>query len=118
MSVRTRAYCERGDSVEDPTSEDLGRLVSGLTRSNRFVIVERLDAANSEYYMQAYLRDDGAYWLEYRNGGADTHFQTTCLTPQVLKRVFTMWRYSMPGWLDWFVWQPWFHDPDARDSGV
>ena len=60
MSSKARAFNERGNTVENPISDDLHALLGGLTLSNRFVVVERLDAENAEYYMQAYLRDDGA----------------------------------------------------------
>lgn len=107
MSTKARAFNERGDSVENPTSEDLGTLLGGLTLSNRFVIVERLDAENAEYYMQAYLCDDGAYRLEYRDGSAAAHFGTSCRGSRLLGQVFTMWLYRLPGWWEACTWTTW-----------
>ncbi|MDF5751803.1 hypothetical protein [Spongiactinospora sp. TRM90649] len=102
-----RAFNERGDSVENPTSGDLNSLLRELTFANRFLVVERLDAENDEYYIQAYLRDDGAYWLEYRDGSADAHFRTSCRTLPVLAQIITMWLYRLPGWRETLPWTPW-----------
>lgn len=107
MHLRARASNERGEVVEVPTSEDIRTLLSGLTSANRFVIVERLDAENDEHYMQVYLQDDGAYWLEYREGDADTHFQTSGRSLRLIWQTFTMWLYRLPGWRDAFIWRPW-----------
>ncbi|MEV4177710.1 hypothetical protein [Nonomuraea sp. NPDC049709] len=113
MSSEARAFNERGDTVEGPTSDDLHGLLRGLTASNRFLVVERLDAENNEYYMQAYLRDDGTYWLEYRNGCADAHFRASCRTLQVLVQVFAMWLYRLPGWRETLTWTAWSAESEA-----
>ncbi|MCO6010171.1 hypothetical protein NE236_34925 [Actinoallomurus purpureus] len=107
MDLRARASNERGEVIGGPTSEDIRALLSGLTSANRFVIVERLDAENDEHYMQAYLQDDGAYWLEYREGDADTHFQTSSRSLRLIFQTFTMWLYRLPGWRDSFIWNSW-----------
>ncbi|MDN3356802.1 hypothetical protein [Actinomadura sp. DC4] len=114
MASRARASNERGDVVDGPISEDIRTLLNGLGPGNHFVIVERLDAENDEHYMQAYLHDDGSYWLEYREGTADTHFQTSSRSPQLISQTFTKWLYRLPGWRDGFSWQPWAEEPDTR----
>src|SRR3954462_1608346 len=113
MSSKARAFNERGNIVENPTSDDLHVLLGGLTLSNRFVVVERLDAENAEYYMQAYLRDDGAYWLEYRDGSVDAHFRASCRARRVLEQVFTMWLYRLPGWRETLTWAAWSDESEA-----
>ncbi|WP_143043722.1 hypothetical protein [Nonomuraea jiangxiensis] len=113
MSSTARAFNERGDSVENPSSDDLHALLRGLTMSNRFLVVERLDAENDEYYMQAYLRDDGAYWLEYRDGSMDAHFRASSRTLPILAQIFTMWFYRLPGWRETLTWTAW---PDESED--
>ncbi|GAA4572537.1 hypothetical protein [Planotetraspora kaengkrachanensis] len=107
MSLKARASNQRGESIEVLTSEDVRALVYGLSSSNQFVIVERLDAENDEYYMQAHLRTDGSFWLEYREGSADAHFRTSCRDLRLMTQVFTMWLYRLPGWREPFNWTAW-----------
>jgi hypothetical protein len=115
VDSRARAFNERGEVVDGPTSEDIRTLLNGLTSANRFLIVERLDAENDEHYMQAYLQDGGAYWLEYREGAADTHFQTSSRSLRLVWQTFTMWLYRLPGWRDSFIWHSW---PGESDGGA
>lgn len=114
VKSRARASNERGEAIEGPTSEDIRTLLSGLTYANRFVIVERLDAENDEHYMQAYLKDNGTYRLEYREGAADTHFQTSSRSLGLVFQTFTKWLYRLPGWRDSFTWHSWPGESDGR----
>ncbi|GAA3472073.1 hypothetical protein GCM10018965_066260 [Nonomuraea roseola] len=111
VKVAVRALNERGDSIDGPTSEDIRKLLNELSAKNRFLILERSDAENSEYYMQAYRQDDGTYRLEHREGGADAHFQTACRDIRVLTQAFTMWMYRISGWRDAFHWEAWRETP-------
>jgi hypothetical protein len=114
VKSRARASNERGEAIEGPTSEDIRTLLSGLTYANRFVIVERLDVENDEHYMQAYLEDNGTYRLEYREGAADTHFQTSRVSLGLVFQTFTKWLYRLPGWRDSFTWRSWPGESDGR----
>ncbi|WP_203971195.1 hypothetical protein [Planotetraspora silvatica] len=116
MATGARAWNQRGDAVEDPNSEDIRALLFGLTGTNRFAIVERLDVENDQHYMQAYLRDDGTYWLEYREGDADAHFQTSSRNLGLMCQAFTMWLYRLPGWREPFDWHRWSDESALEHS--
>jgi hypothetical protein len=60
----------------DPSSMQLFDLVSELNRRHQFLIAQRLDRPNDEYYMQVVLDyDEPQYVVEYRDGSADAHFR-------------------------------------------
>jgi hypothetical protein len=83
--------------VYDPSAELIFNFLSELNMRFSYLVVERLDAPNDQYYMQVNLNEDDSCLLEYRLGCADAHFQTTITGPfafrghQHIARVVTAW---------------------------
>lgn len=109
-----RAVEASGRTVDDPTEEALCDLLSELNLRHRFVILERLDREPvDQHYMQAYLHDDGSYQVEYREGGADRHYQAHVPSPhevfgpqEAIAKVMTDWAHERPGWREALPWAP------------
>lgn len=77
-----------------------------------YVIVDRA----AEDFIQVWLRDDGAYQLEYREGGAEFHYM--CLTDDTAVVIDTMWEWAVGdnAWRGAVAWEPF--DPLPTDSAA
>jgi hypothetical protein len=86
-----------GEVVYDPSAEQIFDYLSELNMRFSHLIVERLDEANDQYYMQVNLNNDGSCLAECRLGSADDHFQVTIIGPfayrghQHVANVVTAW---------------------------
>ncbi|KAI8581683.1 hypothetical protein K450DRAFT_230699 [Umbelopsis ramanniana AG] len=86
-----------GEVVYDPSAEQIFDYLSELNMRFSYLVVERLDEANDQYYMLVNLNDDDSCLLEYKFGSADAHFQTTITGPfafcghQNVAMVVTAW---------------------------
>ncbi|MFB7548916.1 hypothetical protein [Streptomyces sp. NPDC056154] len=103
-----------GRTVDDPTEEVLGDLLSEMNLRHRFVILERLDLEPvDQHYIQVYLNDDYSYQVEYREGSADKHYQAyvprlhEVFGPEAsIAKVMTDWAHDRQGWREVLPWVP------------
>jgi hypothetical protein len=102
-----RAETAGGRSYDAPNGALLLRLLGELGPGNQFLVVDRLDAANSEHYMQVYREVDGTYVIEYRSGAANRHFETVATDLRTTFTVLTGWAADSPGWRDACDWRQW-----------
>ncbi|MDN3352993.1 hypothetical protein [Actinomadura sp. DC4] len=102
-----RAETACGRSYEAPDEALLLRLLGELGPGNQFLVVDRLDAAGGEHYMQVYREVDGTYVVEYRAGAADRHFETVVPDLPATLTVLTGWAAGSPGWRDAHDWRQW-----------
>ncbi len=56
-----------------------------------FVIIDRDDPGDGEYYVQTYLNDGGSYSLEYRDGSAERHYGCETSDPGVVSDAMWSW---------------------------
>lgn len=97
MSV-LRATSESGDTVDDPSEDALLLMFQDLEAGNgTFLIVESLVDPSGQTYAQAARNDDGSYVVEYRQGSADQHFQTSAPDVSEAHALVTMWAFAIPG---------------------
>ncbi|MDP5309974.1 hypothetical protein P8A21_03165 [Streptomyces poriferorum] len=100
-----QARDEHGRRVGNPKTPALSRMVANLGRGNAFVIVERVDAeADSDWYVQVWLRDDNTYQLEFRDGTAAEHYQTRTISQDKVIAALSGWSEGRPEWKDTFMW--------------
>lgn len=99
--------------MDDPTEEALHDLLADMNLSHPFVIFERLDREPvDQHYMQVYLNDDLSYQVEYREGGADKHFQAhvprlgDVIGPGPVVKVMIDWAHDRGGWREALPWAP------------
>lgn len=119
-----RIKTENGGSRSDPTEQDLADLLGDLhAPDNRFLVYEHTGDANS--YIQTYLRPEGDYRLEYREGGATSHYRTVGETADSILRAFTGWARESGTWRAEFTWEhaypvpdrvPILHEPASRTA--
>jgi hypothetical protein len=102
-----RAETECGRSYEAPNGALLRRLLDELGPGNQFLVVDRVDTAHGEHYMQVYREVDGTYVIEYRAGGANRHFETVTPDLHTTATVLTGWASDSPGWRDACDWRQW-----------
>ena len=109
-----RATTAFGTSFDDPSEDDLFDLLSEMNRRGPFVIVERLDREPvGQHFMQVYLNGDGSCQVEFRDGGADRHFQATVPGPFdmvghfAVAHVLQDWAFDRPGWREALPWTAW-----------
>jgi hypothetical protein len=57
----------------------------------------RLADASGQTFVQAARNDDGTYVVEYRQGSADQHFQTSAPDFREAHALVTMWAFGLPG---------------------
>ncbi|MEU7876452.1 hypothetical protein [Dactylosporangium sp. NPDC049140] len=113
-----RATDASGKTWDDPDATALHDALADLNLRWRFLIVSRLDREPAgQHYMQAYINDDWSYQVEYRDGGADRHFeayvppQNELVGPEPVARVLAAYAADRPGWRNALDWRP--RPPDA-----
>lgn len=107
MGDQLRAETASGTSYDAPSDTLLFRLLDELGPGNQYLIVDRLDAPNDEHYMQVYREGDGTFAVEYRDGAADRHFETTVADLRQVRAALTGWASGAPGWREAFDWHRW-----------
>src|SRR2546423_1732213 len=74
-----RVETAAGRSYDTPTGALLLRLLGELGEGNQFLVLDRLDAANAEHYMQVYRETDGSFLIPWTVLPAPTlppHYKT------------------------------------------
>ncbi|MEV6971014.1 hypothetical protein AB0M47_38520 [Hamadaea sp. NPDC051192] len=105
---RLRVTEADGDSWDDPSEEQLGALVDGLSADRRFLVVERHDRPSAwQHFIQAYREDDGTFRVEFREGGPEAHFEARTPDADQVRLVVTAWAFDLPGWRERLPWQVW-----------
>lgn len=114
MKPVLRARTWAGDGWDEPSEDMLFDLLSEMNLRHRWVIVERLDMEPAgQHYMQVCLNDDMSCQIEFREGGADFHFQARVDGPfdlyghETVAQVLQDWAFGRPGWRDALPWVPW-----------
>lgn len=102
-----RVETAAGRSYDTPTGALLLRLLGELGEGNQFLVLDRLDAANAEHYMQVYRETDGTFVIEYREGAADRHFEAVTADLREVHAVLTGWAADAPGWRTPCAWHRW-----------
>ncbi|MEJ2579538.1 MAG: hypothetical protein P8Z68_10690 [Kineosporiaceae bacterium] len=105
-----RAVDDSGTAWENPTQAVLQTILSDLSATHPFVVVERHDRGPSnEYYMQVYLNDDRSHVVEFRDGDANRHYQAL-IPPQQegvapIAALIADWAYGGTQWQRALPWQ-------------
>ncbi|MFB6808846.1 hypothetical protein [Streptomyces sp. NPDC056387] len=100
-----QARDEHGRQVKNPGPTALSRMVANLRRGNAFVIVERVDDATvGNWYVQAWLRNDNTYQLEFRDGTSAEHYETRTISQEKVIVALNGWSKGRPDWKDAFMW--------------
>ncbi|WP_343230761.1 ATP-grasp domain-containing protein [Yinghuangia seranimata] len=110
-AVRVREF--DGRLHDDPSDVVLFDLLADVTTYHNFLVVERVDTDPPEqFYIQVYLNEDLTLSVEYRDGGADRHFEATLerwgdfAVHDLAAKVLADWTADRPGWRDALPWQP------------
>ncbi|NLU68243.1 hypothetical protein [Streptomyces sp. HNM0574] len=108
-----RAIEAGGRMVEEPSEDELHVLLADMNLSHPFVILQRFDREPADqHYMQACLRDDMTYQVEYREGGADEHYQAhvgeqySLSGPEVIAPLMADWARDGRRWREALPWTP------------
>ena len=101
-----RATSEFGDVVDDPSQDALLTMFQALEAGQgSFLIVESVADTTGQTFVQAARGGDGTYVVEYRQGSADQHFQTTAPDFHEAHALVTMWAFGLPGLHERASWQ-------------
>jgi hypothetical protein len=101
-----RATSESGDVVDDPSKDALLMMFQDLEAGQgTFLIVESLADPSGQTFVQAARGDDGTYVVEYRQGSADQHFQTTAPDFREAHALVTTWAFAIPGLHERATWR-------------
>lgn len=89
-----------------PTPEDVLGVIESLPRDGH-VLLESMDAP--QVYIQVWLRPEGHYQLELRDGSLETHVQTRTVSRERTAEAFTAWLLEHSGdadegWRENFQW--------------
>ena len=94
-----------GSAWDDPPEHVLRELLAALGPENRFVIVERMDLRPpGQNYMQVYANDDGSYQVEFRDGGAERHYESQVPKADKMIEVIADYALERSGWRDSLKW--------------
>lgn len=96
---------ERGLVVRNPSEPAIGTMLAGLRRGNTFMILERTDEDRpGSWYIQVLLRQNNTYQLEFRDGVAELHYQTTTVSQEKVLGALLGWTGAKNDWRDAFNW--------------
>ncbi len=97
---------ERGLSMRDPGPAALSRLVANMQRGDSHLIVERFgaDEPEGDWYAQVWLRENGVYQLEYRDGVAAEHYRTLTVSLPKVVNALVGWSQGRTAWRAEFDW--------------
>ena len=89
-----------------PKADDVLGVIESLPRDGH-VLLESMDA--TEVYIQVWLRPDGSYQLELRDGSVATHVQTRTVSRERAAAAFMGWLEEHSGdgdgrWRESFQW--------------
>ncbi|MGC5022405.1 hypothetical protein [Micromonospora sp. DT47] len=102
-----RVTMESGETWDDPSEDLLFELLSDMERGEeQFLVVDRLADATGQTFAQVARTHAGEYQVEYREGGADHHFQAFSEDKRLVHSVITCWAFDLPGWRDTLPWAP------------
>jgi hypothetical protein len=90
---------ELSQPIENPTAEDIRRLIWDDDKRGGFKILSKADLT----YIQ-FGRNEPPFGLEYQQGSLDAHFETTEIQDKTkLEEVFVWYLMDDPRWqlLDW-----------------
>jgi len=104
-----------GPASQDPTRR-MRQPVPGVAEKarvrsgpgNPYLVIDRLDAPDGDYYAQALHRPDGTWIVEYRDGGRNRHYQADASGPGVVYQLLAGWTLQLPGWQRRLTWRPIF----------
>ena len=101
-----RAKTKYGRVFKNPSLELLAKLVLGLGPGNPYLVIDRVDLPDGDYYAQALHREDGTWQVEYRDGSQNRHYQAFASGPGVVCQVLAGWALELPGWQRPLTWWP------------
>jgi len=89
-----------------PRPDDVLGVIESLPRDGH-VLLESMD--EPEVYIQVWLRPEGSYQLELREGSVETHVQTRSLSRERVAAAFSGWLEEHSGdgdgtWRDGYQW--------------
>ncbi|SDT41377.1 hypothetical protein SAMN05216371_2210 [Streptomyces sp. TLI_053] len=103
LEITVRTEDDRDHSR--PDVEALAGLVRRIGgRRDRFLVVERIPG-EPDVYVQVWHERGGEYSFEYRDGGADRHFQVKLDAPEPVIVAMAAWARHEPGWGEGFAWE-------------
>ena len=102
MSAAVVMRTSGGLVQRNPTGNRISALVAALSRSE-FIILERVGSSDS-HYIQALLRHDGVFQLEYRAGLPREHYQTLTDSRGKVVSALSGWVKEESAWRHDFEW--------------
>jgi len=99
-----RVKTENETTLVDPSREMLAESLRALAHpDNRFLIYERTSGPDS--FAQTWLRPQGGYWLDDRQGSAANHYTTVSETFETTLDALSAWAVDLPHWREKFTWE-------------
>ena len=84
-----------------PSTDAVATALNALGRDTTLVLEDRDE---EEVYVQVWLRDDGLFQLECRDGGPATHRRVLTVSAEKVERAVLAWRARDDDWdagIDW-----------------
>jgi hypothetical protein len=92
-----------GKSARDPSRSRIEAAVLSLPRDGHLGL-EHSGVDKADEYIQVWLRPDGIYQLEYRDGSPTEHYQTLTVSADKVHTAFNAWRLGDREWRAGFTW--------------
>ncbi|MBG6134002.1 DUF6891 domain-containing protein [Longispora fulva] len=97
---------ESGDRHVRPSAAAVAELIRRIGGSgDRFLVAQRIPDL-PDVFAQVWHEADADYTMEYRDGGADRHFQTDVNEPEAVITALVGWAGGRAGWDAGVTWSP------------
>lgn len=95
----------RGLLVRNPTESNIQAVLESLPRDGHIILEVAGEPELNAHYVQVWLRSNGLYQLEYREGGAGEHYQALTVSREKVCEALSEWNQGGSSWRENFSWK-------------
>lgn len=94
-----------GLTLRSPTANNIAAVLESLPRGGYVILEREGESGDNVHYAQVWLRPDGSFQLEYREGSASEHYRTRTVSREKVSAALIGWLVNEPSWREKFDWQ-------------
>jgi hypothetical protein len=105
MTAAVVMRASSGLVLRTPTESNIVAILESLPRGGHVILELEGESGENSHYAQAWLRPDGTFQLEYRDGQPSEHYQTRTISREKVAAALFGWVSGEASWRENFDWQ-------------
>jgi hypothetical protein len=105
-----------GLAVRRPTESNIQAVLESLPRNAHVILENDNESGPETHYVQAWLRPNGVFQLEYRAGHPGEHYKTYTVSREKVCEALSGWSRGETAWQSEFTWKSigeWFAQEES-----